>query len=197
MNAGLFLTHLIQSGWIKNLQTSTLAFDIAQVFLSLNHHLIPLILRKTGCDLKISNFFSDYLVDRKTCYSWNGFMLPFFSTNEGIGQGLAFLPILLAFFIILIFHIFEKRIKNINIPIFFLLFVDDGLFISQEKSFIYLNTNPFCSYNIMITLLDQFGLVVKHEKTEVFYFSRSIGAFDLLALDLSQISRPILYSKDI
>ena len=123
--------------------------------------------------------------------------MPFFSANEGIGQGSTFLPILLALFIILIFHIFEKRIKNINILISFLLFVDDSLFISQEKSFIYSNTNTFCSYNIMITLLDQFGLVVEHGKTEVFYFSRSIGAFDSLALDLSQISRLILYSKDI
>ena len=63
-------------------------------------------------------------------------MLPFYSANMDIGQGSALLPILLAIFIILIFHIFEKRIKNINIPIFFLLFVDDSLFISQEKSFL-------------------------------------------------------------
>ena len=63
-------------------------------------------------------------------------MLPFYSANMDIGQESALLPILLAIFIILIFHIFEKRIKNINIPIFFLLFVDDSLFISQEKSFL-------------------------------------------------------------
>ena len=31
------LTYIIYSGWVKNLTMSTLAFDIAQFFLSLNH----------------------------------------------------------------------------------------------------------------------------------------------------------------
>ena len=100
------------------------------------------------------------------------------------------------FFIALIFHIFEKRIKNLNIPIFFLLFVDNGLFISQEKSFVNTNTNIFCSYNIMTLLLNQFGLIVEHGKTEIFHFSRVYRAFNSPALDLSQLGRPILYSKD-
>jgi len=34
-NVGIFLMHLIHLGWIKSLQTSTLAFNIAQFFLSL------------------------------------------------------------------------------------------------------------------------------------------------------------------
>ena len=36
-NAGVVLMHIIQSGWTKNKSTSTLAFDISQFFLSLNH----------------------------------------------------------------------------------------------------------------------------------------------------------------
>jgi len=36
-NAGVILTHIIQSGWVKNLITSTLAFDITQFFPFLNH----------------------------------------------------------------------------------------------------------------------------------------------------------------
>ena len=31
------LTHIIQTGWVKNLFMSTLAFDIVQFFPSLNH----------------------------------------------------------------------------------------------------------------------------------------------------------------
>jgi len=50
-------------------------------------------------------------------------MSSFFSADIGVSQGLAF-------FIVPIFHIFEKRIKNLNILISFLSFVDDGLFIS-------------------------------------------------------------------
>jgi len=50
MNAGVALTYLIQSGWIKNLTTSMLAFNIAQFFPLLNHQLLPLILDKAELD---------------------------------------------------------------------------------------------------------------------------------------------------
>ena len=83
-DAGTFLTHLIHSGWVKNLQMSTLAFDIAQFFLSLNHHLLLLILDKAGFDPRISSFFSNYLVDRKTQYLWNNFSSLFFNVNVGV-----------------------------------------------------------------------------------------------------------------
>ena len=36
-DAGVALTHIIQSGWVKNKTTSTFAFDISQFFPSLNH----------------------------------------------------------------------------------------------------------------------------------------------------------------
>ena len=105
-------------------------------------------------NMRIFIFFSNYLVGKKTHYSWNGFTLSFFSENIGVGQGLALSSILSALFIAPILHIFEKRIKNLNIPVSFLSFIDNGLFISQEKLFINTNTNLFCSYNIMSSLLD-------------------------------------------
>ena len=38
------LTHIIQTGWVKNLSTSTLTFDIAQFFPLLNHCLLTLVM---------------------------------------------------------------------------------------------------------------------------------------------------------
>jgi len=67
-DAGVALTHIIQSGWVKNLYTSTVAFDITQFFPSLNHQLLSFILNKVGFDHKVSKFFSNYLVNRKTKY---------------------------------------------------------------------------------------------------------------------------------
>ena len=49
-DAGMALTHIIQPGWVKNLLTSTLAFNIMQFFLSLNHHLLTFILKKAEFD---------------------------------------------------------------------------------------------------------------------------------------------------
>jgi len=48
----------------------------------------------------------------------------------GIDQESTLSPILFALFIAPVFHIFEKRINNLKISVSFLLFVDDGLFIS-------------------------------------------------------------------
>jgi len=42
----------------------------------------------------------------------------------------------------------------------------------------------------------KFGLVVKHGKTEVFYFTRSHGAFNPPPLDLTPIGGPVLFPKD-
>ena len=54
----------------------------------------------------------------------------------------------------------------------------------------------FCSYNILSNLLDSFGLVIEHSKTEIFHFSRSQGVFNPPPLDLSPLGGPILRPKD-
>jgi len=68
IDVGIALMHIIQTGWVKNLSTSTLTFDIAQFFPSLNHCLLTLIMKKVGFNNCIVSFFANYLVDRKTNY---------------------------------------------------------------------------------------------------------------------------------
>ena len=173
-----------------------LAFDIAQFFPSLNHHLLPLILDKAGFDPKVSIFFRNYLVGRKMKYLWNNFSFPFCNVDVGVGQGSALSLILSTLYLFLIFHILEKRLKNLKIPISFLSFVDNGLFISQHKSIQVLNVNLFCSYNIVSTLLTKFSLVVEHGKSEVFHFSRLHGNFNPPPLNLSPLRGPTLLPKN-
>ena len=66
MDAGIVLIYFIYMGWVKNLSTSTLAFNITQFFPLLNHHLLTLILKKAEFDSYIVNFFSSYSINRKT-----------------------------------------------------------------------------------------------------------------------------------
>jgi len=122
----------------------------------LNHWLFSLILSKASFDPKISSFFSNCLIGRKTQYLWNNFISSFFNVDIGVGQDFALSPILSALYISLIFHIFEKRSKNLNIPVSFLFFIDDRLLVSQEKSFEKTNAFLFCSYDIILSLLNQF-----------------------------------------
>ena len=91
-----------------------------------------MILTKADFNSRISQFFSDYLMNRQTQYVWNYSTSLFFRADVGVGQGSALLPILSALYITLIFNILEKRTKNlsISIPISILSFVDNGFLIS-------------------------------------------------------------------
>jgi len=196
MDMEVILIHTIQSEWVKNLTMSTLVFDIAQFFLSLNHQLLPLILNKVGLDHKISTFFKNYLVGRKTKYLWNNFISSSFNVNIGVGQGSAFSSIPSAFYLSPVFLSLENCLKILKIPISIISFVDNGLFISQNKSISHYNTNLICSYNIISSLLTKCGLVVEHGKTDIFHFSRSYRVFNPPPLDLSALGGPILLPKE-
>ena len=195
-DARIALTHIIQSGWSKERSTSTLAFDIAQFFPFLNHRLLVCILEKAGLCSKVTNFFVNYLVQRSTKYLWNDLSSPFFEVNVRVGQGSALSPILSTLYLSPLLYIIEKRFKNLNLSISILSFVDNGLFIVQNKFFSISNSHLFCSYNILSKLLDSFGLIIEHSKTEIFHFNRSHGPFNPPPLDLSPLGRPILCPKD-
>ena len=122
------------------------------------------------------------------------FFSPYFNVGVGIGQSSALLPILSALYLSLIFYIFEKRIKNLKISVFF---VDDRLIVSQNTSLTVLNSHLFCSYYIMYSLLRQFGLIIEHEKIEVFHFSRLYSCFEPSSLNLTTLGGPILHPKEI
>ena len=196
MDIEVALTHIIWSKWVKNLTMSTLAFNIAQFFPFLNHQLLPLILDKVGLDHKISMFFKNYLVGRKTKYLWNDFISPSFNVNIGVGQESTLSLILSALYLSPVFFSLQNHLKIIKIPISIISFVDDRLFISQNKFISHSNTNLFCSYNIILSLLMKCGLVVEYGKTDIFHFSRSHGMFNPPSLDLSTLGGPILLPKE-
>jgi len=146
-------------------------------------------MKKAGFNNHVVSFFVNYLVDRKTNYYWNNFMSPVFNINIGVGQGSALLPILSALYLS---PFIENCLKNLKIPVSIISFVDDGLFISQSNSFDISNSRLYCSYNVLTNLLEKFGLVVEHSKTEIFHFNRSHGSFNPPPLDLSPLEENIL-----
>ena len=191
-DAGIALTYIVQSGWAKGRSTSSLAFDISQFFPSLNHRLLVLILEKAGLDPKVTAFFANHLVQRRKNYLWNDLSSPMFDVNVRVGQGSALSPILSTLDLSPLLYILENQLKNLKIPISILSFVDNGLFIAQNKSFDISNSHLFCSYNVLSKLLDSFGLVIEHSKTEIFHFNRSQGVFNPPPLDLSLLGGPLL-----
>ena len=194
-DAEIALTYVIWSGWVKNKTTSILAFDITQFFPFLNYRLLTLSLEKMGLNPKVTSFFADFLVRRKTNYMWNDFSSPIYEVNVRVGQESALSPILSTLYLSPLLYILEKCLKNLNISVSLISFVDDGLIISQNKLIDISNSQLFYSYNILSRLLIKFGLDIEHSKTETFYFNRSYGTFNPPPLNLSSIGGPILRSK--
>ena len=95
----IILMYIICMEQIKSLLTSTLAFDITQFFLSLNHCLLPLILAKAEFDPRILSFFGNYLVGRKMSYFQNNFSSPSFNVGISVGQSSVLSPILSALYL--------------------------------------------------------------------------------------------------
>ena len=149
-----------------------------------------------GLNYKILMFFKNYLVGRKTKYLWNDFISPSFNINIGVGQESALSPILFTFYLSSIFHSLENWLKILKIPIFIIFFMDNSLFISQNKSILHSNANYFCCYNITLSLLMKYGLVVKYRKTDIFHFSRSHKTFNPPPLNLFSLGKSILLPKE-
>jgi len=112
--------------------------------------------------------------------------------NIGVDQGLALFPILSALYIAPILHILEKHLKILKIPIFILSFIENGLLVAQSKLLTISNSNLFCSYNIISSILERFGLIIEYGKTEVFHFSRLHSLFDPSLLNLSPLEGSVL-----
>jgi len=197
-DAGIYLTHIIRAGWLRQCHTSVIAFDIAQFFPSLNHEFLSICLKKVGLNTNVVGFFNSYHSNQYTTYTWNNFLSPAFNTNVGVGQGLALSPILSAIYLAPVIKTFKKRIKNLkeNIPTDILSFVDDGLLISQEKSYSLSSSFLLCSYNIMSKILISAGLVMEHSKTELFHFTRACHPPNP-PIDLSSVGGPIISPKPI
>jgi len=109
-DAGVALSHFVYSGWIKNLITSTLAFDIMQFFPFLNHQLLPYIMDKASFDPKVLVFFKNYLVGRLSIFG-TIFLLIFLMLMLVSVKDLLFLQFYLLF-IYLQFFSFLKNSKN-------------------------------------------------------------------------------------
>ena len=67
-DADAFFTHAICLGWAQDKVTSTLAFDVAQFFPSLNHQVLTKIIQKAGFNNLLVSFFKSHLTGQQTRY---------------------------------------------------------------------------------------------------------------------------------
>ena len=94
-----------------------------------------------------------------------------------------FLLFYLLFILYQFFMFFHKRTKKISYLLFLCLlfhFLMMVFLFLREKSYKKSNINLFCNYSIIFSLFKQFGLVIEHNKSEIFHFSRSMKNYKCL-----------------
>jgi len=111
-----------------------------------------------------------------------------------MGQGSALSPILSALYIALLLHLFERRAQALNLDTSTLSYVDNGLLVSQGRTYNKTLLELTSSYSIVSDLMVSFGLVMEHDKSEIFHFSRAHNDSNP-ELDLSAIGASILKPK--
>jgi Reverse transcriptase (RNA-dependent DNA polymerase) len=127
-DAGVYLTHLVRAGWVEGLQTSIVAFDIAQFFPSINHDVLLRVIDRSGFPPCVGKFFRSYLVGRCTTYKWNAFMSGPYPADVGVGQGSALSPVLSSLCLAPILKLFSA--SDIGCQVDVMSYVDDGTLIA-------------------------------------------------------------------
>ncbi|CAA7267356.1 unnamed protein product [Cyclocybe aegerita] len=164
-DAGLILTHLF--------------------FLSINHEMFMAVLCKQGFSPILVDFFASYLVGCSTVYCWNTFQSNSRSADVGVKQGSALSPVISGLFIAPVMKLFYIKAALLNTTL--LSFVDDGTILAQSKQLDDNNVGLCKAYKIIYLLFVAFALVLEHDKTELFHFSRQRDAYNPL-LDLGYAS---------
>jgi hypothetical protein len=167
-DAGIYLTHLVRAGWARGLQTSVVAFDIAQFFPSLNHEVLFDVFSRMGFPAVLGPFLRSYLVGRRTTYKWDSFTSEPFAADVGVGQGSAMSPVLSALYLTLIMRRF--RASDIGKKVDLMSYVDDGSIVAQSRDV--RDNLPLLkeAYGWLFRAFESLGLVLEHDKSEVFHF---------------------------
>jgi len=103
-------------------------------------------------------------------YTWNTFVSDLRLADVGVGQGRALSPVLSALFIAPIMKLF--KLQAIRLGSRLLSYIDDGTALTQSKSLDDNNAVLKQAYTILFALFASLGLVLKHNKTELFHFDR-------------------------
>ena len=93
-------------------------------------------------------------------------------------QGFVLSSIFSTLYIISFIHIFELRAQALNLNTSIILFINDSFLISYGKTYY---TTLLELYREVTDLIILFGLIIEHNKSEIFYFSRVHNNSNLLS----------------
>jgi hypothetical protein len=129
------------------------------------------VFSRMGFPAVLGPFLRSYLVGRRTTYKWDSFTSEPFAADVGVGQGSAMSPVLSALYLTLIMRRF--RASDIGKKVDLMSYVDDGSIVAQSRDV--RDNLPLLkeAYGWLFRAFESLGLVLEHDKSEVFHFSRA------------------------
>ena len=121
----------------------------------------------------VGEFFCSYLTSHKTMYKWDNSVSGLFAMDIGVGQGSGLSLVLSGLYISLVLKLFSFKpiLKEVQL----LSYVDDGTILTQSTCLVQNLPKLTAAYRVIFRLLMALGLVLEHDKSEVYHFSRLRG----------------------
>ena len=171
-DAGVQLVHNIRQGWLRNLDSTVLLFDVSSFYTSVQWEPLVAILRKQGFASEFCDFMVEYLKDRVTSFRFNNQVCGPVEITMGVGQGSCLSPVLSGLYLAPVLHKWAPVDTLLEGNIQTQFFVDDGLFHAISDD---LNTNVRLirwRYRAMAEDLARIGVFIGTDKFELVHFRK-------------------------
>jgi Reverse transcriptase (RNA-dependent DNA polymerase) len=167
IDAGLCLTHDIETAHALGGVCGTLLFDIQGFFDNVNHSRLSALVHSLGFSPQICNWTSSFLRDRTVRLRFNNYSLEDIELEMGTPQGSPISPILSIIYASPLLHL-ARSWANAT----FLMYIDDGNIFARAPTYHILAQRLRDCYTACHTWCQMAGLTIEPEKTEILFFSR-------------------------
>jgi hypothetical protein len=167
LDAGLTLTHDIQSAHHGRLRTGLLLFDIQGYFDHVNHERLVALVANLGFAPELVNWCRSFLTDRSVRLRFNGQTSDPFDFAVGTPQGSPVSSVLSTIYTSPLLHIMRRRDgTSLN------MYIDDGAIFACGRNWNEIETTMRTGYTTCVEWFARAGLNVEPDKTELIFFKR-------------------------
>jgi Reverse transcriptase (RNA-dependent DNA polymerase) len=167
VDAGLCLTHDVETAHALGGVCGTLLFDIQGFFDNINHGRLVALVWDLGFPLEICSWMSSFLRERTVRLRFNNYISDTVDLELDMPQGLPISPILSIIYASPLLHL-AKHWNNAA----FLMFVDDGNIFARAPTYNLLADKLRECYSDCYRWCHSVGLTIEPEKMKVRFFSQ-------------------------
>jgi Reverse transcriptase (RNA-dependent DNA polymerase) len=167
IDAGLCLTHNVETAHTLGSICRTLLFDIQGFFDNVNHIRLITLVRALGFSPEICKWTTSFLQDRTVHLWFNSFTSENINLEMGTPQGSPISPVLFIIYTSPLLHL-AKTWENAT----FLMYINDGSIFAHTASYSALEQTLCSYYTSCHDWCRCAGLTIEPEKTKILFFSR-------------------------